>query len=538
MKIHRFFLDTFVASFAVVTIGATNVGCNDDSLVSPVINPGLAVEVRPDTPNNGLQFNFEPGDVVESFPSPSGKILVHFTRIGTNAVPMTDADMSATPDFVEEVASVYDEVLAFYESRGFRAPRTDQGLPDNGGDGKFDVYLVDFAGIGDGVFQIDACDPAKKSQCSGYMVQENDYAGYGYPSTLVANRILASHEFFHGIQAAYDRDQGNVFSEGTAVWATESFDATLNDFEWFIDGYLNNTSRSLDLDIPGPVDSFTYGSAIFFQFLEEKYGAGTIKGLIERTEDGAFGEADPKWLLATDKLLQTDAQTNFAAAFAEFATWNLFLGSKSDPTQSYANCAKYPQVKMEGVSAPYTDLLRVFYASAQYYRALPKDRVQMTAALTTADPASMETQDLVLLILAERNGKVDKVVRVVDVRAGIEEIDTAGADSFVTVVINTTTSGTSRKPTLCLGSLEEVADCKTMIEGAGVGGAGGGGGAAGMGGAGGSGAGAGPSEEIDGCGCRMVSSSDDSSWAWAASIAGILQWRLRRRKPKTRANAA
>lgn len=519
-------------------ISATNAGCSDDSPVSLSSDPGLAVEVRPDTPNNGLQFNFEPGDVVETFPSPSGKILVHFARNGTNAVPATDADMSGFPDFVEEVGSVYDEVLAFYESRGFRAPRTDEGLPDNGGDGKFDVYLVDFAGIGDGAFQVDACDPVKKSQCSGYMVQENDYAGYGYPSTLVANRILASHEFFHGVQAAYDRDQGNVFAEGTAVWATESFDATLNDFEWFIDGYLNNTSRSLDLDIPGPVDSFTYGSAIFFQFLEEKYGAGTIKNLIDRTEDGAFGETDPQWLVETDKLLQTDEQTNFAEAFVEFATWNLFLGSKSDPTQSYANCAKYPQVKMEGVSAPYTDLLRVFYASAQYYRAIPKERVKMTAALTTADPASIDTQDVVLLILAERNGKVDQVVRVADVRAGIEEIDTTGADSFVTVVINTTTSGTSRKPTLCLGSPEEVVECKKAVEGMGAGGAGGAGGAAGMGGSGGYGAGEVPTEEIAGCGCRMVAQSDDAPWLWMATLAGMVQWRLRRRKPKARANAA
>lgn len=535
MKKQRFVSGAFVTFFSLLAIGATNAGCSD-APVPTFGNPGFAVEVRPDTPNNGLQFNFEPGDVVETFPSPSGKVLVHFTRNGPNAVPATDANMSNTPDFVEEVATVYDDVLAYYQSIGFRAPRTDEGLPDNGGDGKFDVYLVDFAGIGDGVFQLDACDPVKKSQCSGYMVQENDYAGYGYPSTLVANRILGSHEFFHAIQAAYDRDQGNVFSEGTAVWATESFDSTLNDFEWFIDGYLNNTSRSLDLDIPGPVDSFTYGSAIFFQFLEEKYGAGTVRTVVERTEDGASGEADPKWLDATDKLLKAQKQTDFAEAFVEFSTWNLFLGSKSDPTQSYANCAKYPQVKMEGISAPYTDLLRVFYASSQYYRALPKERTKMTAALTTPDPASGETADVELLILAERNGKVDQVVRVGDVRAGTEEIDTTGADSFVTVVINTTISGTSRKPSLCIGSPEEVADCKKSIEMTGMGGAGGAGGAAGSGGAGGAGGGQMPPEEAENCGCRIVSSSDDSQWLWIAGLAGLLQWRLRRRKPKASAN--
>ncbi|MBK9263318.1 MAG: hypothetical protein IPM54_26385 [Polyangiaceae bacterium] len=511
----------------VAAFGILAAGCGSEApLPSAIDNPGLEAEVRPDTPGNGLQFNFDPGDVVESAPSASGKFLVHFTRNGPNAVPAADADMSGTPDFVEQVAGVYDEVLSYYESLGFRPPRTDDGLPDNGGDGRFDVYLVDFAGIGDGTFQIDACDSLKKSQCAGYMVQENDYQGYGYPSTLVANRILGSHEFFHAIQASYDREQGSVFSEGTAVWATESFDPSLNDFEWFIDGYTNNTGRSLDVPLPGPVDAFSYGSGLFFQFLEERYGAGTVRALVERTEDGAFGETDPQWLGVTGKMLEAQAQTTFPEAFIEFATWNLFLGSKADPSRSYANCANYPLVKMEPVSAPYTDLLRLFYASAQYYRAFPNGRAKMTAALTSAESAMIETSDVTLLLVAERNGKYDSVVRVADVRAGAEEIDMTGADAFVTVAINTTTSGNSRRPTLCIGSPEEVAECKKSVEQTGTGGAGG---AGGGGGAGGSGGGDPVTPDEPGsCGCRTVPSSSGAGiWALIAML-GLVCRRLRR----------
>lgn len=525
MKRTKFFLGASLAVCAAV------LGCAESSPVAGnLLEPGLTPEVRPDTPGNILQFNFEPGDVVEKADSPSGRIRVHYTRNGTNAVPAADTDMSGVPDFVEEVATVYDDVLAFYEGAGFRAPRTDEGLPDNGGDGKFDVYLVDFAGIGDGTFQIDACDAVKKSQCSGYMVQENDYVGYGYPSTLVANRILGSHEFFHGIQAAYDNEQGRVFSEGTAVWATESYDGSLNDFEWFIDGYLNNTGRSLDVSLPGPVDGFSYGAGLFFQFLEEKYGAGTVRALVERTEDGTFGETDPQWLTVLEPMLQAKGQATFADAFVEFSTWNLFLGSKSDPTRSYVNCAKYPQVKMESVTAPYSNLLRVFYASAQYFRATPAGRTKMTAALTSPETALGETNDVVLLVLAERKGKVDTVVRVVDVRAGVEEIDTTDADAFVAVAINTTTSGVSRKPTICIGSPEEVADCKKAIEGAGgMGGAGGGGGSGGNGGDGGISI---NPEKPSGCDCRMGSNSPGGEWVPAAALIGLAQRRLRRRTPK------
>ena len=74
----------------------------------------------------------------------------------------------------------------------FRAPVRDEGLPDNGGDDRFDVYLVAFAGQGDGNYRDDVCSKDDPQICAGYMVQENDFKGYGYPSTLVANRILAN----------------------------------------------------------------------------------------------------------------------------------------------------------------------------------------------------------------------------------------------------------------------------------------------------------------------------------------------------------
>jgi hypothetical protein len=118
---------------------------------------------------------------VETHGSASGHFLVHFTKAGTHAVPPADVDASGVPDFVEEVATVYDEVYQRYHvDLGFRTPVSDEGIPiDNGGDGRFDVYLVDFAGVGDGVFRTDGCGAENPEVCAGYMVQENDYAGYG-----------------------------------------------------------------------------------------------------------------------------------------------------------------------------------------------------------------------------------------------------------------------------------------------------------------------------------------------------------------------
>ncbi|MCC6557573.1 MAG: hypothetical protein IT372_31865 [Polyangiaceae bacterium] len=484
---------------------------------------------RPDTPGNDEQFNFDPGDVVETFGSPGGDFLIHFTRQGPNAVPAADADGSGTPDFVEQVAGVYDEVIVHYrDALGFRPPESDAAIPDNGGDGRFDVYLVDFAGIGDGAFRTDACGLGGPDVCAGYMVQENDYAGYGYPSALVANRILGSHELFHAVQAAYDAGQGSIMSEGTAVWATESFDPSLNDFEYFIDGYLDNPDRSLDVPLPGPVDPFSYGSAIFFQFLEERYGGGAVRALWERAEDGANGVADPVWFTELDPMLAERAQATFAEAFVDFATWNLFTGSFADPARSYAEGAGYARVKIEEVAAPYSDLLRVFHASAQYYRVPPAGRPSMAAALAPATPEQLD--GLSLLLLPEQGGAYGQVARVADLEAGSEAIDTSGADALVVVVVNGAQAGDSRRPTLCIGTPDEVAACKAAAGGTGGGGGGGGG-------AGGGGDEEAPGEDDGGCGCRVEGAGGGipgGAAAAAAAAAVGLAARIRGRRRRAR----
>lgn len=510
--------------------------------------PTIAPLVRPDTPGNGLLFKFDAGDVVESFGSDGGRFLVHFTRMGKNAVPDADADASGVPDFVEQVAAVYEEVLTKYQDDlGFRAPVGDEGLPDNGGDGRFDVYLVDFAGQGDGHYSNDKCGPGNDDVCAGYMVQENDYAGYGYPSTLVANRILGSHEFFHAVQAAYDIGQGSVLAEGTAVWATETFDPSLKDFEAFLDGYLDNPDRPLDKPLPGAVDPFSYGAAIHFQFLTERYGDGMVRSLLERCENGTSGVADPVWFEQLDPFLQAEAGVSFADAFTDFATWNLFTGKFADPTRSYDAGANYPGVKMTEVAAPFADdALRVFYASAQYYRANPGGRAAMTAALVAHDGTPEDASGLRLLLASRQGDIVGPVIEVADVGAGSETVDTAAAEKLVVVVVSGLTGGDSRKPALCIGTVDEVAACRASILAGtgGAGGTGGSGGAGGAGGAGGSGGGGGSETEPGGCACRVENGTrdrsrdarDPSTLAALAALAGATY--LRRRRASTRPRPA
>ncbi len=525
-------------SSSVFALTALLAGCTgQDTEAWTIDDPSRAPLVRPDTPGNGLMFNFEPADVVEAHGSAGGRFLVHFTRDGKNAVPAADVNADTVPDFVEEVASVYEEVLTkYHDELGFRAPVSDAGIADNGGDDRFDVYLVDFAGQGDGNYRDDACDNQDPQICAGYMVQENDFKGYGYPSTLIANRILGSHEFFHAVQSAYDNGQGSVIAEGSAVWATETFDPSLKDFEGFLPGYLDNPDRPLDKPLPGAVDPFSYGAGLYFEFLSEHYGVDTVRSLWERCENGANGVADPYWLTELGPLLAQE-NTTFADAMVDFATWNLFTKQYADPTRSYAASGGYPLLKMEDVTAPhFDDGLRVFYASAQYFRLNPDGRAEMTAAIVAPAAAPDETSDLRMLLATRAGNTYAPVKEVPDPTAGTETIDTASADKLVVVVVNTTTGGNSRKPALCIGTTDEVAACRAaFLGGGGTGGAGGtgGGGTGGSGGGGGipGGGGGGTSgDDSGGCGCRTAgSSSPEEKGTFAAALALALALHRRRR---------
>lgn len=425
----------------------------------------VRAELRPTDTSATQMFRFDPSERVESFGADGGDFLVHFTRAGRNRVPATDANDSGVPDFVEGVSDVYERVGATYRAWGFRRPPLDERVSSNGGDSRFDVYLLDFAGSADGAFRQDGCT---EERCSGFMVQENDFAGYGYPSLLEATRILGSHEFFHAVQAGYDAAQDVVVSEGTAVWATEQEDPTSDDFEGFIGATLAVPGRSIDSAPAGPVPASAYGSALFFRFLSERFEPALVRTLWEHLENGKGfddepeNQANPTWVVQLDALLRANYQSSFARAFEEYATWNLFLADAADASRSYRNGSQYPSPAMSLVAAPYRAVpLRVFYASTQYLRVPVGGRATMTAALFD-DPGSAgdETEGLVLVVASRRQGRNLAVTRL----AG--SIDTSSADELIVAVINTARAGVgmalSKRPGLCIGTPDEVAACQTV----------------------------------------------------------------------------
>lgn len=407
---------------------------------------------RPDDTDSDELFRFEPGHDVETF---DGELVrVHFTRTGPDAVKLADTDGNAVPDAVELVATTYAEVLEFFEGLGFRGPVSDLGgAQGDGGDGRLDVYLIDFNGASDGAWVRERCDA--HARCSGYVVQENDFAGYGYPSYRVASRILASHELFHAVQAAYDANQGANWSEATAVWASERFDPSLSDLENFADGWLEEPDRSIDQEPIGPVAAYSYGLGIFAQYLYERFGDAVHLELWDAVEDGANGVADPHWLDALVALLASDFDTTFDAEWVTFAEWALRAGYGNAGGPTFGSAEDLPKIARDAVTLPFSDdKLRVYATSMQVW-SMTGDQVDV-AIVSTSDGDT----DGLHLVTGLRKGDQVKTI----VQPGLTAtLDGSGADEVIVAVVSTNLEGNSKRPGLCLGTADDVAACVAAL---------------------------------------------------------------------------
>jgi hypothetical protein len=419
---------------------------------------------RPDVPGSDL-FTFDVDD--EIFTYDTVHFRVHYSKEGVHRVPSRDNDASGVPDHVESLGSVYEAALAAYLDLGFRAPLSDDNLPQNGGDGRFDVYLVDFARAADGAFRAEVCDG---DVCAGYMVQENDFAGYGYPSVAVGNRTVGSHELFHAVQAAYDANQGAVLSEGTAVWASERFDPSLFDLEGFSSGYLDEAERPLDAPATGPVDPFGYGASLFFQFLDEQLGPQVLVRLWESVVDGADGALDPEWFDTIDGVLrEASAEHGFADVFADFCVATLFTDARADPSQGFLRGDDYALRPAEDDSLPVVSpRFVVFTASSRLVQVHPGNRSRIVLRVVGEGTAVDGVRAFLLPVYADQTAGT--LVPIDDpVRGGAVELTNAltnednDVESVLALLVNTRSSGQGARPRVCIGDDQEVAACANEV---------------------------------------------------------------------------
>lgn len=284
--------------------------------------PALAEE----RPTQGGLWSFDASDTVESWEEPTASVRVHYSTSGPNVTRLVDLDEDDVPDFAQDVAERTAESIALFVSLGFRPPVPENAIETElGGSPAYDVYLIDFGGAADGRFGVDGCGNAG---CAGFYVVENDFTGYGYATIEEGITTVTSHESFHGIQAAYNFIPTWV-SEGTATWAQRQFDSESADFVRLCNGLLADPGRPVYQPPGGPVPSFSYGTALWFDFLSSRHDAGLIVDFLEALdEDSEAPELRFEVLLA-------ERDDDLESAWATFARYNLATGRRAGAAQSH-----------------------------------------------------------------------------------------------------------------------------------------------------------------------------------------------------------
>lgn len=316
-------------------------------------------------PDQGGMYSFSSNDQLAYVDSLDGQIRVHYSYEGDNVTLLDDDDENGSPDFVEMVAETTADVLNFYEQTGFNRPLSEEdlGLSQLGGSFAFDVYLVDFAGVGDGMFSTDSCN-SEPNVCSGFFIMENDFSGYGYPSLEMAVQTLTSHELFHAVQHSYESDSPIWYTEGTAVWAERLYDPDNEDYLWFAEEYLADVGRSLDEPPTGPVPGFAYGTCLWWGFLSERLGDQIIVDLAASLEwDGQNKDT----LIEMNSLIEQYGST-LNEEWSTFASWNLATGGRSGLAESYSYADKIGPVDIEVEAKTIYDDNRFYPLAATYFQ--------------------------------------------------------------------------------------------------------------------------------------------------------------------------
>ncbi len=422
-------------------------------MIPPVFALALALPALAGRPDSGSGlYTYDDTDVLASVDGPQGRVRVHYSESGPNVSILDDEDGSGAPDFPEQVAASAEDVLVFYEALGFRAPLTEDevGLGDLGGSEAFDFYLIDFGGSADGLFNIDGCTDGG-SRCAGHMLIENDFDGYGYPSLEEAIAVLTSHELFHAVQSAYMAGQPTWLSEGTAVWAEFQYLPDVDDFYWFCSEYLQDPGRSIDSPPAGAVSSFSYGTALFFQFLTERLGDGVgpalQEALVGLSEDETTGA-----VLDTIELFGSDVATEWPV----FARWNLATGARAGGAESYPFASELGGVDAEVDGDNIHDDNRFYPLAATYFQLEHPGGPLEFVALD--DPTGLvfsfhPTSDGVLAAMLD-----DPLVTWAD-EAEVDLGDLAAGEYWL-VGSYPAQADQSAKVEFCLGDADSVAECR------------------------------------------------------------------------------
>jgi len=205
---------------------------------------------------------------------------------------------------------------------GFRAPPSDGGDPDGGGGNSlYDIYIQNctgYYGYCQGSYTVPS---TPRTDCTSYVVIDNDYAGFGYPDPTDPMKVTVAHEFCHACQYSSNCWADTWYMECTSVWVEDVVYDGINDYTGYIPYYLNYPYASIEWQ--DGTGLRMYGSCVWNFFLTEAVAPTMVPSIWSRLEYTSNETS------AFDYCLSLEG-TDLEEAFGEYAVWNWFTWTRDD----------------------------------------------------------------------------------------------------------------------------------------------------------------------------------------------------------------
>lgn len=265
---------------------------------------------------------------------PSGRIRIHYTLEGRDAVAATDADDNGLPDYIDEVAAALDSTWRLQiDQMGYAPPPGDDG--EGGGD-EYDVYVLDKSP--QGFYGLTVPAGGFGLATASHLEVDNNFTDAVYRQTrgIDALNVTVAHEFFHAVQFGYyaGRD-GLWWQEACSTWIEDVAYPEVDDYLQYIPDFMRQPGRALN-NAGFSIENYLYGTTLFAHFLERRYGRELLLQIWEE-----IGRARSPGLEHFDRMIRRFEGGGLAAAIPQYAVWNFFTAQRADQERYYPEGAKY-----------------------------------------------------------------------------------------------------------------------------------------------------------------------------------------------------
>lgn len=317
-----------------------------------VLVTGVA-ESRPTYTVTEQTLNVDPAGVSCSS-TPGRCFKIHYVNSSTDAPSSTDTSpANGVPDYIDLVS---DALKQTYQREivdlGWQAPPSDSGISDNGGDGRYDVYVMNISCGGIASVSSDAAVSPGSNNWVSHMKLGKDMqtcynssginSGPGDLSTLTEYQVVLDvvvHEFHHSIQNGLNANSNGRFKEASSNWMN---DEAVND----INANVKSSALGDFILFTNPSTSLTstgggYGGWFWLRYLSERFGHAVVRDIWAQLDTTTNDEK-----VAYQTVLSARG-TNLKDSWIDFS-------GKLLAKNWFREGATYPEVSIQNSGSPFS----------------------------------------------------------------------------------------------------------------------------------------------------------------------------------------